>query len=187
MEEPSSPESREDPLEGLARELRRTVGAEMRAEAEAVEHETEIGRRRRRSMSDVAREAAERGDRVSLLTSVRTVTGTIIGVGRDYLTVSTEAELVDARLTRAVTVIHSRRAGGSPAGVPSITFQARLSEYEQTRETVTVVAPGLGQGIEGVIDVVAGDHLIMVDRDGATTMVPTEAIDLVLRPRPLPR
>jgi hypothetical protein len=184
VEGPSSPDSQDDPLQGLARELRQTVGAEMRAEAEITEHETEVGRRRRRTMSDVVRETAERGDRISLVTSVRTVTGTVTQVGRDYLTVATEAELVDARLAGIIAVIDPRPSGGTLAGAQSITFQARLSEYEQTREAVTVVAPRIGHTVEGIIDIVARDHVIVVDRDGATTMIPTEAIDLVLRPRP---
>ena len=48
----------DDPIESLARELRQTVGAEFRAEAEIVEIETEVGRLRRRTLSDVARQAA---------------------------------------------------------------------------------------------------------------------------------
>ena len=40
----------EDPLSSLARELRQSVGSELRAEAETAEQETELGASRDRSV-----------------------------------------------------------------------------------------------------------------------------------------
>jgi hypothetical protein len=173
----------EDPLEGLARELRQGAGAELRAEAESAELETEIGRLRHRSSSDVAREAAMRGDRVSMVIQGRTITGRVVHVGKDYLSVETPTEHADARLDRIALVLTPSRQGGVTPRGGSITFKARLSEYEQTGETVELVATGLAFSVRGTVDVVATDHVIVRDVDGTRTSLPAELIDLALRPR----
>ncbi len=173
----------DDPLESLARELRETVGSEFRAEAEMVEIETEIGRLRRRSLREVAREAANRGDRVSVVTAGRTVTGSVAHVGKDYVSIETPTEHLDARLDRvALVVAHSAAGGIGPRG-GSITFKARLSEFEQTGETVEVVAPRLDSSVAGRIQVVADDHVVMVDPDGTRVIFALDVIDLVIRTR----
>jgi hypothetical protein len=85
----------EDPLTSLARELRQTVGSELRAEAEAAELDAETGRLRRRDLAQMAREAAQRGGLVSIVTASRTVTGTTVHVGKDYLSIETSTEVAD--------------------------------------------------------------------------------------------
>ena len=114
-----------DPLEELARELRQTVGAELRAEAEITEHETQIGRLRRLGMSDVARAAMHRGDVVSLITATHTITGTPVYVGKDYLVCETQTEIVDAPFERVVIRVERRPEGGHTTRGGSITFKAR--------------------------------------------------------------
>lgn len=173
----------DDPLESLARELRETVGSEFRAEAEMVEIETEIGRLRRRSLRDVAREGANRGDRISVVTAGRTVTGSVAHVGKDYVSIETPTEHLDARLDRVALVITPSATGGIDPRGGSITFKARLSEFEQTGETVEVVAPRLDSSVTGKIQVVAEDHVVMVDPDGARNIFPLDVIDLVIRTR----
>ncbi|MDH4116672.1 MAG: hypothetical protein OEX04_07635 [Acidimicrobiia bacterium] len=174
----------DDPLENLARELRQTVGAEFRAEAEAVETESEIGRLRRRSLADVARQSADRGDLISVVLRDRTVTGHIVGAGKDYVSVETPSEWIDARLSRiAITITPAHRGGLVPKG-GSITFQARLAEFEHTSEAVELVAPDLGHAVCGRIRVVAGDHVIVRDIDGIDTVLPTGMVDVVVRSRP---
>lgn len=186
LDDEDQPTWAEDPLVSLARELRQTVGAELRAEAEAVENEVEISRLRRRTSSELAREAARRGDRVSLVSAARTVSGTLVHVGRDYVSVETAAEHVDARLDRIALVVSPNASGGfSPSG-GSITFKARLSEYEQTGESVELIATGLSFSVSGAIQVVAADHVIVCASGGVRTSLPLELIDLVLRKR-LPR
>lgn len=173
----------EDPLESLARELRESVGSEFRAEAEMVELETEIGRLRRRALHDVAREAANRGDRVSIVTVDRTVTGDISHVGRDYVSVETPTELLDARLDRVVLVFTPSTSGGVDPRGGSITFRARLSEFEQTGEPVELAATRLNVSVHGRIKVVASDHVVLEDLDGVRNVLPLDTVDLVLRTR----
>lgn len=172
-----------DPLESLARELRESVGSEFRAEAEMVELETEIGRLRRRALRDVAKEAANRGDIVSILTPARTVTGSITHVGRDYVSLETPTELLDARLDRVALVVTPSTSGGIDPRGGSITFKARLSEFEQTAERVEVAATTLNVTVQGRIVVVATDHVIVEDRDSAQNLLPLATVDLVFRTR----
>lgn len=173
----------DDPIENLARELRETVGSEFRAEAEIVEFETEIGRLRRRSTRDVAREAANRGDQVSIVAASRTVTGSVVHVGKDYLSIDTPTEHVDARLDVVALVITPSPAGGLDPRGGSITFKARLSEFEQTGEHVELAAPRIGASVQGRIEVVAEDHVIVIDADGRQNIVPLGTVDLAFRTR----
>ncbi len=172
-----------DPLKELARELRQTVGAEMRAEAEITEQETHIGRLRRLGLSDVARAAMHRGDLVSLVTATRTITGFPVFTGKDYLVCQTQTEIVDAPFDRILIRVEREPRGGHTARGGAITFKARLSELEQTGELVTIVTADAGIEIVGRLAVVATDHCIVEDPDGPRMHVPIGQICLVIRPR----
>ena len=172
-----------DPLEELARELRQTAGAEFRAEAEITEHETHIGRLRRLGIADVARAAMRRGDLVSLITSTHTITGTLAYVGKDYLVCQTPAEIVDAPFERIVIRVERRPEGGHDARGGSITFKARLSEFEHSGETVTLTTSDAGLEVCGRIVVVATDHCIVEVPDGQRLHIPISQIALVIRQR----
>ncbi len=173
-----------DPLEELARELRQTVGAELRAEAEITEQETHVGRLRKLGIADVARAAMHRGDLVSLITSTRTITGVPVYVGRDYLVCQTQTEIVDAPFERVVIRVERRPEGGHATRGGSITFKARLSELEHSGETVTLMTADTALEVRGRIAIVAADHCIVEDPDGPRLHVPISQIALVIRPRP---
>jgi hypothetical protein len=174
----------DDPLEELARELRQTVGIELRAEAEVAEYETQIGRLRRLGLSDVARSAMHRGDLISLITATRTITGLPVFTGRDYLVCQTQAEVVDAPFERVLLRVERKPKGGHTTRGGSHTFKARLSELEQTGELVTIVTADAGIEIVGRLAVVAMDHCIIEEPDGSRVHVPLGQICLVIRPRP---
>lgn len=173
-----------DPLEELARELRQTVGAELRAEAEITEQETHVGRLRKLGIADVARAAMHRGDLVSLITSTRTITGVPVYVGRDYLVCQTQTEIVDAPFERVVIRVERRPEGGHATRGGSITFKARLSELEHSGEMVTLMTADTALEVRGRIAIVATDHCIVEDPDGPRLHVPISQIALVIRPRP---
>lgn len=135
-------------------------------------------------MADVAREASSRGDIVSVLARDRTLTGMVIHVGRDYLSLETPTEWVDVRLTSAMLSIVRRPAGGIAARGGSVTFKARLSEYEQTGEPVTLLTSVAPVPVEGRVEVVASDHVVVRHREGGESIAPLASIDLILRPRP---
>ncbi|MBT8207119.1 MAG: hypothetical protein KJO18_02500 [Acidimicrobiia bacterium] len=172
-----------DPLEELARELRQTIGGEFRAEAEITERETHIGRLRRLGLADIARAAMHRGDLVSLITSTHTITGELDYVGKDYLVCQTKTESVDAPFARVLIEVRSRAAGGHDARGGSITFKARLSEYEHSGELLTLTTAEAGIEVRGRILVVTTDHCIVDDLEGRRMHIPYSQIALVIRPR----
>ncbi len=173
-----------DPLEELARELRQTVGAELRAEAEITEQETHVGRLRRLGMADAARAAMHRGDIVSLITATRTITGVPVYVGKDYLVCQTKADVVDAPFERVVIRVERRPQGGHTTRGGSITFKARLSELEQSGEMVTLTTADAALEVQGRIAIVATDHCIVEHPEGPRLHIPISQIALVIRPRP---
>jgi hypothetical protein len=171
-----------DPFDELAREMRLGPGAEMRAEAEAVEQETHQGRLRHRSLGDVARSWAARGDITTVTAGDAALTGRVIHVGSDYLTLETQTQLVEIRLDQAMVRVQPQPAGGVPLARGSVTFTARLAEFEQTGEPVTVVAGS--HHVSGFIEVGAVDHVVVTDETGAQTFIPHHLIQRVIRPRP---
>lgn len=171
-----------DPFEELAREMRLGPGAEMRAEAEAVEQETHQGRLRHRSLADVARHWAARGDITTITIGDATLIGRVIHVGSDYLTLETQTQLIEIRLHQAMVVVQPQPVGGVPLGRGAVTFTARLAEFEQTGEPVTVLA-GSHQ-VSGFIEVGAVDHIVVTDETGSQTFIPHDLIQRVIRPRP---
>lgn len=172
----------DDPLEELAREMRLGPGAEMRAEAEANEQETHQGRLRHRTLGDVARQWAARGDIATVTSGEATLAGRVIHVGSDYATLETQTQLVEIRLDRAIVRIRPRPTGGVPLRRGSVTFIARLAEFEQTGEAVTVVTAT--HQIGGFIEVAAVDHVVVTGETGEQTFIPHHLIEQVIRPRP---
>ena len=172
----------QEPFEELAREMRLGPGAEMRAEAELVEQETHQGRLRHRSLVDVARHWAARGDITTITIGDASLTGRVIHVGSDYLTLETQTQLFEIRLGLAIARVRPQPVGGVPLERGSVTFTARLAEFEQTGEPVTVVA-GSHQ-VSGFIEVGAVDHVVVTDENGEQTFIPHNLIERVIRPRP---
>lgn len=172
----------EDPLEALARELRQGAGAEMRAEADLDEQETEKGRQRRRTMADEARRAMARADTVSVTVGGRTLSGHVDAVGSDYLVLVTATTAADIRLDRVVLRVRPQPRGGQDGRPGSATFKARLAEYEHTGEPVTlIIGP---DETEGIVTLVAVDHLRVTTPDAEELVVPLDAVTAVLRPLP---
>lgn len=172
----------DDAYEELARELRQGVGAEWRDEAEITERETHLGSLRKRRLADVAREAMHRGDIVTVLVGGWSVKGAVMFVGGDYLVLQTSSQMLDIVLDRAVMRIEPQHGGGHTTRGGSATFKARLAEYEQTGEPVTLHLRGASQ-LTGRIVVAAVDHCITEDTDGARSHIPIALIEMISRPR----
>jgi hypothetical protein len=172
----------EDPYDALARELRLGEGVEMRAEAEMAELETHRGRLRHRTLDDLARLWAARGDIATVSVGGATHTGPIVHVGSDYLTLDTPTHIVEIRLASALIRIERQRAGGLSLARGSATFAARLAEFEHTGELLTLLAGR--EHVKGRIAVAAVDHVVVVDTSGGEVVLPRALIDAVIRPRP---
>lgn len=172
----------EDPISELARFLREGAGEDLRSEAEITEIETHIARLRNRSLADLARQAMHRGDELTVVAHGRSARGLPVFVGTDYLILETADNLIDVRLERVVLTVTRRPAGGRSGTGGSATLKARLSEYEQTKEPVRLVAGDIAEDISCSIEVVAADHVVCRTDDGQDVVVPLPAISLVIRP-----
>ncbi len=169
-----------EPLDELNRYLRAGAGSEILDEAAITELETHQGRLRRRTMADVARGIAERGDSVRLAVPRGELTGLVVHVGKDYMSVDTDHLSVDVRYSTCTWSIVKSPSGGTTLSKGSVTLKARLAEFEQTGEVVTIV---VGESEHrGVIAVAASDHILLIV-DSIETVVPLNLVDLIVRPR----
>lgn len=178
------PPSPDDPLEALAGELRRSAGQEWREEAETAETDARLLRERRRGLADVARDLLHRGDRVTATCGARSASGTVVGAGRDFVTLESEALWVEVRLETAIVRVEPSPVGGGVQSGGSATWVARLKEFEQTGEDLEIWVPSASQGLHGMIETVAEDHLVVADRLGGRAYLPLGVVGMVIRQRP---
>lgn len=156
------------------------MGNEFREEAEEVERLTDLQRRRRASLSDVALAAMHRGDQVTIQARSGAWTGELLAVGDDYVSLQALNGIVEALLDGVALHVRSSRAGGRSGRPASATWRARLSEFALSGETVTVIAPDLGLEVTGVIELIARDHAV-VDNGTVRTYVPMLSLAIVVR------
>lgn len=148
---------RPEDFDDLAGHLRRQIGSEFREEAEEVERLTELHRRRRQTLRDVATRAMHAGDRVTVAVGSRRWQGSIAGVGEDYLFLRTTRAVVEAPF-RAITLkLEPSRSGGDTTKPSAPTWVARLAELAMSEEPLTLVSET--DELEGRIALVATDHL----------------------------
>lgn len=166
-------------LTDFAAELRSSAGAEILDELETTEAETELGRLRKRTIQQVWEAAMHRGDLITAVTGLGSLTGSVDYVGTDYATVVGGDSVWDLRTDRAViSRVRRSSAGGHTASGGSKTFKARLAEYEATGESITVIMPARSMEAHGRIAVVAVDHVSMID---PTVTIPIDLIEIVRR------
>ena len=173
-----------DDFEELAGELRRRVGHEFRDEAEEVERLTDLQRRRRAGLADVALAAMHRGDEVTIRTRAGSWSGTLAAVGDDYVSLEGSGFVVDALLEGVVLEVVASRTGGRSGKAAAATWKARLAEFALSGETVTVLAPEQGVEATGVIEHVARDH-VALNTGPTRTYVPLASLVIVLRSFPI--
>jgi hypothetical protein len=172
-----------DDFEELAGQLRREVGGEFRAEAEEVERLTDLQRRRRAGLAEVAMAAMHRGDQVTVRTRSGTWIGELVAVGDDYISLQALDVKIEALVDAVALDLRPSRVGGRSGKPASATWRARLAELAVTQETVTVMAPDLGVEAHGQIDLVARDHVVSTGLTGRT-YIPLISLTIVLRTVP---
>ena len=174
----------DDQLDDLGRELRERVEAEMRLEAEMLEHDSALVERRRRSLADLAIELVSRGDTVTAIAGDKALRGRLSYARGDIASMDTGSGTVDLHLAAGVVLrLDERRTEGGTAPRPgSDTLRARLLEYEMDGRSIEVWMPAHGVDVSGSIGAVGKDHLVVIDRDGAEWMAPLTTIAWV---RPL--
>ena len=164
------------PDDELASELRQTAGAEWSAEAAEDERLTELLRRRRMTLNDVAKELANRGDRVQVDFGGHSFSGAVVGAGEDYVVITGGGQLGEIRLERARwSVLTAEGPQVERIEVPE-SFKASLHQHAESGSMVRLTLDGDDMLI-GKIAVVADDHLEVTDADDRSVYV---SLDLVL-------
>jgi hypothetical protein len=169
-----------DDFDDLAEELRRRMGNEFREEAEEVERLTNLQRRRKASLSEVALAAMHRGDQVTIHARTGDWTGELLAVGDDYVSLQAPNGTIEALLDGVAFQVVPSRTGGRSGKAAAATWKARLSEFALSGETVTVVAPDLGLEVIGAIELIARDHAVIINETGRT-YIPLLSLAIVLR------
>ncbi len=164
----------------LAAELRQGAGREWAEEAAEDERLTELGRRRRLTLNDVAKEMVNKGQRASIEFSSHTFSGAVVWAGEDFATIQGAGQLCEVRLEAATWSV-------LPVGEPAETWptgpeslRAALFENAESGIVVRLAFPA-GEFAIGSIDVVAGDHVEFKDADGRHLYVATGRILAVIR------
>ncbi|MGQ0849504.1 MAG: hypothetical protein ACT4OP_10360 [Actinomycetota bacterium] len=171
-------------FDDLAEDLRRRVGHEIRQEAAEVERLTDLMRRRREKMADVAIRAMHGGDRVTVRSRAGAWTGMIEAVGEDYLTLRAGHQVIDAQLAGVGLEIAAARLGGRSGRPDSATWKARLAELSETQAQLVVFAPDLGLKVSGIITLVGANHLEVSLPSGdrpVSTYLPLRSVTLVVQ------
>lgn len=165
----------------LASQLRQNAGRDMADEAAEDERLTELHRRRQMDLGAQAAILANRGDRVSVEFGGHTFGGTIVGAGADYATINGPGQVADIRMDSArwsILPAESGTEGGAAATAES--FRALLTDYASDASNVRLALPG-GDMVIGKIEVVATDHVDMLDVDGRRLLVPLGLVLGVVR------
>jgi hypothetical protein len=173
---------------GLAA-LSRNMQRELREEAEEVESIVAESELRERTMQDVASEARNRGDMISIATSRRTFNGIVVYAGKDFVSVRTESFEVDVNLADAAyirTVEPGRRGGQARTDGPG-TFEMRMIERKSPRERVEIGYRRVEETVIGFIASVGQDHVVLIDDMRVQWTIPLGAISWVIRTGRRPR
>jgi hypothetical protein len=171
-------ENQPDP--DLASELRQGAGREWAEEAAEDERLTELYRRRKMNLSDVARDMANRGDRVSVEFGGHAFSGVVVAAGSDYATIDGPGPVADIKLTEARwSVLPAGSAAPAQVGEAG-TFRSLLQEHSAAGSNIRLALPG-GDMVIGRIAVVAEDHVEVEDVDERQLIVPVNLVLAVVR------
>ena len=163
------------PDQDLAAELRQTAGAEWVAEAAEDERLTQVHRRRKLTLSDIAKEMANHRERISVEFGGHNFTGAVIGAGEDYVAIHGPGQVAEVELQRARwSILNSDGPPVEPVQTAE-SFRAALHQHAAGDTTVTL-ALDRGELVFGKIIVVATDHLEVADVDRRRFYIPMEIV-----------
>lgn len=168
------------PDPNLASELRQGAGREWAEEAAQDEKLTELHRRRRMTLADLAKEWVNKGDRVSIEFDGHSFSGAVSIAGEDYVTIEGPGQAADVKLAEARwSILPNDAPSGMEATGPE-SFQALLHEHSASEKVVRLALPSGDMAI-GALAVVADDHVEMIDVDERRLVVPMKMILAVVR------
>lgn len=157
-------------LESLARRGRR----EYEDDVAAAEHDTELLRKRRRSLRDVCFEWMSRGDLVSIATAGNHFEGHLVAVVNDLAILRTRTIEIAVKLSTVDYVRSNRRAAfAGTSGERSVSsFRALLGRFEIEGTPVRLVGMDMTFDVTGTIDASTDDHILMRDAQNLEWVLP---------------
>lgn len=148
-----------DPFDEVARRLRRDVGEEFRAEAEAGEADAAMAVARGRTLGDVAGDLAARGSTTRVVTRGRQFVGPVVVAGADLIVVRLADRHVAVCLDAVVSLAEVSAPNRASESLPSSSWRKWLHRCEGRPDVelglvnTTLTEPGL-------IEAVAVDHVV---------------------------
>ena len=174
MDEQQNPDPE---LESVLRE----AGRGMIEEAAEDERLTELLRRRRLELSDLALEWVHRGQRVRAEAGTQTFAGQVVFAGTDYVTIERVEDQVAVRMDRATWTLEPDHGEGREQTGAATSLKAWLSELADSGEMVRLVVAE-GRALVGSVAVVAADQ-VEVRQDHLVVLVPADLILAVITSR----
>lgn len=157
-------------LEGIARRGR----GEIADEAVSAERDTELLRKRRRSLIDVCFEWMSRGDLVTVAVAEGQFEGQLVAAVNDLIVLHTKTtEFAIAAV--AVSFVRSERQGAFPGSTgerSASSFRAQLGRYEVETTPIRLVGVGGSFDLTAVIEASTDDHLLVRDGRGLEWALP---------------
>lgn len=164
----------------LAAELRQGAGREWNEEAAEDERLTALHDRRRFALRDMAKEMANRGERVTVDVSGHSLSGTVVSAGADYAVIEGSGVSAEVRLDAAFWSVIPAGVDATPGTVTEESLTARLNDHSDQGTMVRVALPN-SQLVIGKVMVVAEDHIEVADADGRRLYVPLTMVLAVMR------
>ncbi len=157
-------------LAGVGYELRRAIGDEFRAEAEADERAIAEFRLRHRTLGDVAAELMHRGDAVAVFIGNSTVRGRLAHVASNLatLTLATGPRLhlnLDSPITLGRSRSEKRNTGRGRDSMGCDSFPAQLRSLQMAGSLIRLEADGPAGRVLGRIEAMAVDHVLLTTPD----------------------
>jgi len=166
--------------------INRSLQREFRDEAEEVEGIVAESELRARTMSDVALEARNRGDILSIGTERRVFKGRLLYAAGDFITVEGEGFQADINLAAVAyvrVVARGANRGGEAGSSGPGTFEMRLLERKSPVDRVEIGYQMIEATLLGRIVTVGQDHIIVLSDQREEWTVPLTAISWVVRRR----
>ena len=162
--------------------LVRQMDALTRREMESAEHQAAELAARRRDLSDVAWEAVQSGQRVTVRIGDFEVTGLAIYARNDLMTLDTAFGLVEVQIPNvdSVGVESQGSLKGRTNPHEAESFIARASLLQLSHEEVEIVTVGSISRFVGAVETVAKDHLALRG-SGGLVHVNLAAIACIIR------
>lgn len=164
----------------LAAHLRDSAGRDWNEDAAEDERLTALHDRRRFGLSEMAKDMANRGERVTVEYGGHTFSGAVVAAGANYVTLEGSGLRADIRLDAGYWSVLVTDADSRPGVVSIETLTARLAEYAESGLMVRLAIPD-GNLVIGKVTVVADDHIELADADGRKLYVPLKMILAITR------